>query len=1021
MSAAPRLAQLSPGQVFAGDFRVVRALAEGGMGAIYVAEQLSTGNERALKLMLPQLVADEKLRQRFEQEARVGARIESDHVVQVVAAGIDAASGTPWLAMELLKGETLAERVARDGPRPHTEVREMFAQLCHALAAAHDVGVVHRDLKPENVFLAAPRHAGVPFTLKVLDFGIAKLVAEASTKHTAAMGSPLWMAPEQTESGRDVSAATDIWALGLVAFYVLTGRVFWRGAQSESTSVVALIREIAIEPMPSASARATEYGAAQLLPHGFDAWFARAAAREPLARFATVREARAALDEVLEGRSRVWVVDPLPGAAPVQTTVPAPTQLAPVAPIGSWPQPPSPAAQWPRVQPVTPALPPSSRRSGVWLWPLLVIGFLMLLAVGSVFAFVVAPKYSRHAAKDAGSTAPIVGAWSDSDSPIPVSAADPTWGDRTAPVTMVEFSDFQCPFCKRASTTVDELERRYGPSTLRVVWKSYPLSFHNRAEPAAEAGEGVFEIGGSTSFWTFHAQAYGPSGDLSDDALVKYAGAAGVTDEKAIRAGLLDHRWKSKVDADAALATKVGVSGTPAFFVNGVMLSGAQPVEKFVTVIDAEKHKADAKIASGTPRDRVYVTMSRENKTAAPVDAGAPAVPEDSTTVHQVPVAGSPVRGNPTALVTLVEFGDFQCPFSARVEPTLDSLRAKYGEKLRIVWKNTPLPFHPRAEPAAEAALEVRAERGDAAFWTAHDAIFAGQKDLSDSNLIDIATRAGAQPARVNAAIAGKKHDKEIVADQDVADDFEVSGTPNFFINGRHLVGAQPPEKFEKIIDEEIIHAQSLLTLGTRPADLYAALLKGGKGPPSPETKALPASLPAGAPVRGNVEARVAVHEWADFQCPYCGRVEPTLVQLMKDYGDRIKLVWHDLPLAMHADAPLAAQAAREALHQRGPRAFWSLHDTLYADQSKLSRLDLDADARTLGLDMTKWKTALDDATHAAEVESDRRAASDDAITGTPSFIVVVGGASSGYYVSGAQAYTKFRKIVARALADAGP
>jgi protein-disulfide isomerase/serine/threonine protein kinase len=1020
MSAAPRLAPLSPGEIFAGDFRVVRSLAEGGMGALYVVEQLSTGNERALKLMLPQLVADEKLRQRFEQEARVGARIESDHVVQVVAAGIDVASSTPWLAMELLKGETLAARVAREGPRPPAEVREMFAQLCHALAAAHDVGVVHRDLKPDNVFLAAPRHSGVPFTLKVLDFGIAKLVAEASTKHTAAMGSPLWMAPEQTESGREVSVATDVWALGLIAFYVLTGRVFWRGAQRESTSVVALIREIAIEPMPSASARAMEYGAAQLLPHGFDAWFARAAAREPLARFATVREAQAALGEVLEGRSRVWVVDPLPGApfpvAPLQTTAPAPTEMAP---LGSWPQPPMAAPPWPRAQPPAP-LPPQRSGSGL-LWPLLVLGFLMLIAVASVFAFVVAPKYAHRAAKDAGATAPLAGAWSDADSPVPVTPADPTWGDRNAPVTLVEFADLQCPFCKRASATVNELERRYGPSTLRVVWKNDPLPFHNRAEPAAEAGEGVFELGGSAAFWEFQSQAYGPSGDLADDALVRYAGAAGVTDAKTMRAGLVDHRWKSKVDSDADLAKKVGVSGTPAFYINGVMVSGAQPVEKFVTVIDAEKRKADARIASGTPRDRVYVTMSRENKVATPDAGAAPAAPEDTTTIYQVPVAGSPVRGNPNALVTIVEFADFQCPFCARAEPTLDALRAKYGEKLRIVWKNNPLSFHPRAEPAAEAALEVRAERGDAAFWAAHDALFAGQKDLSDPNLVDIATRAGAQAARVGAAIAGKKHDNEIVADQGVAEDFEASGTPNFFINGRHLVGAQPAEKFEKIIDEEILRAQGLLTLGTRPADLYAALVKGGKGAPAPEKKALPPSLPGGAPVRGNVDARVAVHEWADFQCPYSARVEPALVELMKDYGDRIKLVWHDLPLAMHADAPLAAQAAREALHQRGPRAFWSIHDTFFADQSKLSRSDLDGDARALGLDMTRWKTALDDATRAAEVEADRKAGSDDAITGTPTFIVVVGAASDGYVVSGAQPYAKFRKIVTRALADAGP
>jgi hypothetical protein len=319
------LARLSPGTVFARDFRVVRPLADGGMGAIYVVEQLSTGNERALKLMLPQLVADEKLKQRFEQEARVGARIKSDHVVQVVAAGVDAESGVPWLAMELLEGSDLAATISTGGPRPHAEVREIFTQLCHALSAAHGVGVVHRDLKPENIFLAVPRREGIPFTLKVLDFGIAKLVAEAQTLHTAPMGSPLWMAPEQTEPGNDVSFATDLWALGLIAFYALTGRLFWKGA-TRTPSVVALIREIAIEPLPAASARAGEMGVAHLLPPEFDGWFARCVVREPSARFPSAREARVALDAVLSGSASALAM------APTLPAVPQPVGMLPLTP-----------------------------------------------------------------------------------------------------------------------------------------------------------------------------------------------------------------------------------------------------------------------------------------------------------------------------------------------------------------------------------------------------------------------------------------------------------------------------------------------------------------------------------------------------------------------------------------------------------------------------------------------------------------------------------------------------------------
>src|SRR5262249_39571275 len=158
--------------VFAGDFEIVEPLGEGGMGALYVVRQQSTGALRALKLMQKDLVRSQALRKKFEQEARIGATIESDHVAQVLAAGVDAATGMPWIAMELLGGETLGARVERTGPLAWPEVEAIFVQMCHALGAAHRLGnpVVHRDLKPENVFLATPRVVGVDLMVKLLDF-----------------------------------------------------------------------------------------------------------------------------------------------------------------------------------------------------------------------------------------------------------------------------------------------------------------------------------------------------------------------------------------------------------------------------------------------------------------------------------------------------------------------------------------------------------------------------------------------------------------------------------------------------------------------------------------------------------------------------------------------------------------------------------------------------------------------------------------------------------------------------------
>ncbi len=294
------LLSLSPNTVFAGDYRVIRPLSAGGMGTVYVAEQLSTARERALKVMLPDLVNDADLKRRFEQEARIGARIESEHVVEVVGAGIDPASQTPWLAMELLQGETLSDRSKKTGPMPPPLVAEIFAQLAHAIAAAHDKNIVHRDLKPENIFLAHSKRAGAAFVLKVLDFGIAKLMNQVRTSATGAMGTPLWMAPEQAHSGMAVTPAADVWALGLIAFALLAGRPFWKSAHAADSSAVMILREMVMDPIPPASARARELGCPSL-PGGFDAWFARCVDREPSARFQHARQMEQELARVLGG------------------------------------------------------------------------------------------------------------------------------------------------------------------------------------------------------------------------------------------------------------------------------------------------------------------------------------------------------------------------------------------------------------------------------------------------------------------------------------------------------------------------------------------------------------------------------------------------------------------------------------------------------------------------------------------------------------------------------------------------
>ena len=316
----PGIVTLQAGAVFAKDFRVVAKLSEGGMGAVYVVEQISTGRERALKLMHPELTQDAGLRAKFVQEARIGARVKSDHVVEVVAAGVDEETGVPYLAMELLEGEDLEARLKREPPSTD-EAFAILEQLCHAVAAAHAAGIVHRDLKPENVFLRRSRSGAGGATVKVLDFGIAKVVEEARTSNnTGALGSPFWMAPEQTERRATITPATDVWAIGLIAYDLFTGKPFWRSANDGVSSLTAFMRELVLEPIPPASQRAMEMNAADRLPPQFDAWFAQCVDREPTRRFADAGAAWSALASIA-GRQSFTIRASEPAAQPAQAPV----------------------------------------------------------------------------------------------------------------------------------------------------------------------------------------------------------------------------------------------------------------------------------------------------------------------------------------------------------------------------------------------------------------------------------------------------------------------------------------------------------------------------------------------------------------------------------------------------------------------------------------------------------------------------------------------------------------------------
>ncbi|MEM7158228.1 MAG: thioredoxin domain-containing protein [Myxococcota bacterium] len=215
----------------------------------------------------------------------------------------------------------------------------------------------------------------------------------------------------------------------------------------------------------------------------------------------------------------------------------------------------------------------------------------------------------------------------------------------------------------------------------------------------------------------------------------------------------------------------------------------------------------------------------QEEKARKVADRPRPGRP-DPAAVYRVKVGDSPVLGNPNALVTIVMWTDYQCPYCARVQTTLEMMRKEYGKNLRLVHKNNPLGFHPRAMPAAIAA---HAAGRQGKFWEMNDKLFANNKELTDDDILKYAKKLKLKMRRFKADLEDPAIRKAVLHDQTEGVAIGARGTPAFFINGRFLSGAQPPENFRKLIDEELAKAKALVAEGTPRSKVYQVTIADGR------------------------------------------------------------------------------------------------------------------------------------------------------------------------------------------------
>ena len=275
MSNPPRIGELQTGDVFGG-YEIVRQLGVGGFGAVYEAVRLGLRKRTALKVLHPELARDPDVLERFLREAQIVAQVEHPHIVAVFDVGVHDAR--PYIAMEYLDGQSLADRIDHGGPMSAADTVDLMLPVLSALATVHARGIVHRDLKPDNIYLARqPTGAVAP---KLLDFGIAK-VREAGrplTATNAIMGTPNYMSPEQARESRSIDAQSDQWSLAVIVFECLLGRCPIQG-----DNLLALLVAIANDPLP----RLCDLSPGQ--PPALEAILLRAMDRDPTLRWSSVR------------------------------------------------------------------------------------------------------------------------------------------------------------------------------------------------------------------------------------------------------------------------------------------------------------------------------------------------------------------------------------------------------------------------------------------------------------------------------------------------------------------------------------------------------------------------------------------------------------------------------------------------------------------------------------------------------------------------------------------------------------
>ncbi|HEY3668880.1 MAG TPA: thioredoxin domain-containing protein, partial [Polyangiaceae bacterium] len=679
------------GSVVGGRFRVLRNFGPTA-SSIALADD-SSGGPRVWLVQIAVTASDAQIALTLEQQGRFAVGVPG--LARPIASGVD--TGVAYLAFVApLSGSVVDAQLA---PWSGARVAALATRIAAALGPLHDQGIAYGCLRPE---LVAESDGGEV----LFGFGVAAVAtAYGAAGEASQLLAPEYRAPELRASLLPPTPASDVFALGVILHALL-------GAPSAATAPTSGISS-AIEAC-LARACATDARARPSDVRAFAAEFVRAVHSAPEREVAAMQSVEPPLqiDPAL-------VLTASPAAPPIaQPSVPYP----PGAPLFA-----------------TPIAPPRSSSLGVWL----LVGAGLLLMVGGVVGatyFAVhraaglakalgpalhppaaAPTPAAPSAVPSATDAPPPFAPSEPDvevipgqkprshapvvapgvgpssfpeearAALPVLGSEPIWGTRNAPLTWVFFGDLDCPHTRRAWRALELAKLSYGDD-LRIVFRHRPLREHPNAFNAARVLAGLAKQRGSLAFFDVLHRVSRDEANLTLEHMQAVLSALGYG---SLKLSDLAAAGESAVLADLQLAGQFGVRSTPFSFLNGQPVDGERTPAEVERLLLEERRSVTWSLAAGAAPATLYASRTSSNLIG---------VGEQAASRVCAPIGSSPVRGPADALVTVVEFSDFECPFCRQAEPTLHQLLERFPKDVRLVWKNYPLPQHSNARLLANFA-----------------------------------------------------------------------------------------------------------------------------------------------------------------------------------------------------------------------------------------------------------------------------------------------------------------------------